>query len=99
SSPRRTSFPYTTLFRSGGNPVPARPVQLVVRGGLPRHLGPHFFQHALAELLAGQPRAADHEEFVLAVLRLDELVGDFVMILEVRSEEHTSELQSPDHLV
>src|SRR5947208_6302855 len=65
--PTSTLFPYTTLFRSGGEPL-------------------------------GQvPGDADVEKFVGLV---EHLVDERRVTGEPnRSEEHTSELQSPDHLV
>src|SRR5258708_11645009 len=69
--PRSTLFPYTTLFRSTGDPttLAAQVSKLKQRFGL------------------------DHVV----------LIGDRGMITQARlterSEEHTSELQSPDHLV
>src|SRR5438552_6198469 len=58
--PRSTLFPYTTLFRSGADP-----------------LAPS--EHRIVQLA--------HD------------VGDVLELHDARSEEHTSELQSPDHLV
>src|SRR4051794_41538954 len=69
--PRSTLFPYTTLFRSGGQAARRR-------GGA--HL-PHG---------AGAARGAR-----LPVHTADRRPGDEAR----RSEEHTSELQSPVHLV
>src|SRR5258708_28407237 len=85
--PRSTLFPYTTLFRS-------RP-----RVGGAEH--------------AAQLRAdAEHREIVgvdqrrldpLGLVGLREVRADRPdpgdVLEQVRSEEHTSELQSPDHLV
>src|SRR5256885_8104581 len=81
--PRSTLFPYTTLFRSRGN-APCAALR---------------DQHdRAAESTAGQPRAVDRW---MALCDIDERVdlrrGRFVVI--ARSEEHTSELQSPCNLV
>src|SRR2546430_3801422 len=62
--PRSTLFPYTTLFRSGQNPVGRRGLEARIR------------------------RASER--------RRVEVRG---AVLEARSEEHTSELQSQSNLV
>src|SRR5258708_9233115 len=85
--PRSTLFPYTTLFRS-----------LEVRRVTARHFGrdvpgvsdvlqrPPHFRPVDVSFADGLPREA-------AVRAIE------VEVLQMRSEEHTSELQSPDHLV
>src|SRR5207244_9634703 len=82
-------FPYTTLFRSGGR---------LLLGRFPRRL-------------AGlQSRLKDGLRLLLGCLLrgLSGLLGGLLRVLgllrrsrggRLRSEEHTSELQSPDHLV
>src|SRR4051794_41650869 len=82
--PRSTLFPYTTLFRSDGNQVD---LDLVENSGREGELGD-----------AG---AVDEDVLVASGLLcpghrgLDiRHIGD-----QPRSEEHTSELQSPVHLV
>src|SRR5258708_13440970 len=87
--PRSTLFPYTTLFRSRA-----------VLGADQRHGA------AVAVLRQLEPavlaRDLDAERADLAEL-LDVLGRDLRVVLDAlavhRSEEHTSELQSPDHLV
>src|SRR5947208_10162572 len=81
--PISTLFPYTTLFRSEG----ARGQQ---RQHAERLLGRHSQEADLA--LVAQPRQPFQRSALQDVphVRLGE---------EARSEEHTSELQSPDHLV
>src|SRR5438552_9124421 len=81
--PSSTLFPYTTLFRSA----------LVERGLEPGDLCLQVGDQ-LSQLLdlAG---AVDAHEPVLLELLLGLLAHDRIP----RSEEHTSELQSPDHLV
>src|SRR5258708_19140270 len=71
--PRSTLFPYTTLFRSAGDPP--------VEGQRVRGAAPQIAVAAAAVRAAGetQHRAGGSGPS--------------------RSEEHTSELQSPDHLV
>src|SRR5436309_5829530 len=67
--PRSTLFPYTTLFRSGGENISAQEVEAL----LVTHL-------AVSE--------------AACVAAPDAVMGE-----EVRSEEHTSELQSRENLV
>src|SRR5256885_9551885 len=75
--PRSTLFPYTTLFRSGGDLPSGR------RGRPGRRLG-----------AVGQPQLRGAHQ----PGREDELPGLAVAVAR-RSEEHTSELQSPCNLV
>src|SRR5690348_17811642 len=87
-SPRSTLFPYTTLFRSLGHaePVPAPRAALVQR-------------HLVAELAVVPGDAGDglHQ---LAPRRAAGMPGVKLGAYQPpRSEEHTSELQSPVHLV
>src|SRR3712207_9309819 len=94
--PRSTLFPYTTLFRSlrrrGGHGVRERGIARPVVGDA---------AHPSRQLLAGEEPGA-------AVLRRDdELNGrrpvavedDDRVVVERRSEEHTSELQSRQYIV
>src|SRR5438552_10978429 len=84
--PRRSSlFPYTTLFRSPA--VVARPIvpEGDARKGGGERPGSH---HGSRDRVAGEVGP----EAVELLVREHELAA-------VRSEEHTSELQSPDHLV
>src|SRR5256885_8717582 len=88
--PRSTLFPYTTLFRSGsGAPRPRRrAVSRVARVARPR------------ARRAGPPRAVRAVPGAPLLLRADR---PFLQVLTRagtrRSEEHTSELQSPCNLV
>src|SRR5256885_5908169 len=91
--PRSTLFPYTTLFRSIKHAVD--PQANACRAGrrvAPRHLD---VVHALLATERGvRDRIAGGVELVRAVqLRIGPLAG------RGRSEEHTSELQSPCNLV
>src|SRR5207248_8301124 len=84
--PRSTLFPYTTLFRSMGDPSGAGDRRDVVAPG--QQPGQSYLRRRGADL--------DGDRF--------DLVGDPQVVLEVRagearSEEHTSELQSPYDLV
>src|SRR5207244_9241420 len=86
-----TSFPYTTLFRSAGV---VRPRPLRHGGGHPRRgAAPTPPRRDGRDLHQGP---GPHERL------LEEPRGhgrDPAQRLAPRSEEHTSELQSPDHLV
>src|SRR5258708_18697326 len=81
--PRSTLFPYTTLFRSTNNPNGVEPIFTVSSSHNP--VG-----------VAGSSPALTQGSSSLATLGWrTESLRDTVN----RSEEHTSELQSPDHLV
>src|SRR5258708_18045564 len=82
--PRSTLFPYTTLFRSA--PVRKGPAARRRRSGRP-------------SLARFRPCVALLEGGFSSVGHLDPLRVWRGLGLVVRSEEHTSELQSPDHLV
>src|SRR5258708_23664370 len=81
--PRSTLFPYTTLFRS--------PLKQISRSTV-RRLVP-VWSASLANEFGeqGQPLVYNGVLYTANVKR--------VVAIDVRSEEHTSELQSPDHLV
>src|SRR5690348_17701497 len=82
--PSSTLFPYTTLFRSAG--VPVRAVEAGICG--------------VRDPAAGRARRrlVRHDAQVGPVAdRADD--GVSVVRESLRSEEHTSELQSPVHLV
>src|SRR5258708_10034032 len=91
--PRSTLFPYTTLFRSITDPhrlaiVAAGPGQFL--DGVIREVHNSDRMRATAAIvppLAGFPPCGC------------ERLRDLVVCQTTRSEEHTSELQSPDHLV
>src|SRR5690348_17682838 len=86
--PRSTLFPYTTLFRSDAG------VDVAERARIDHATGVGEVQDVAA------PQAVivvlDREAEILPDERFD-TAADGVAI--VRSEEHTSELQSPVHLV
>src|SRR5207244_9732487 len=96
SPPRSSPFPYTTLFRSHRPAVDPRrdPVPADEAG---RALMALTFQRMVAAhyLRANKPRRAGIRWFMLTLAIVDGLVIE----VSTRSEEHTSELQSPDHLV
>src|SRR5690348_17898533 len=81
---RSTLFPYTTLFRSSGRQLVGR--NLVVLDG--------FVEHAIVGRIA--PPAGF--ELIVVTVAEEEVGLDEGGIFR-RSEEHTSELQSPVHLV
>src|SRR5256885_13213918 len=88
--PRSTLFPYTTLFRSeGGHPGAHQRARDGVPwcrfDGLAVEEDPRHLEHEVAPFLA--PRVDRH--------RRPDLAHPHV----ARSEEHTSELQSPCNLV
>src|SRR5690606_41445159 len=97
--PISTLFPYTTLFRS-----PLALAQAGLRGDLAGDVLGHTDQAAdPAEAVAAEGMFADLEPVPAAVavtptqLALEHLpVADH--FLQVRSEEHTSELQSRENL-
>src|SRR5690348_17672142 len=86
--PRSTLFPYTTLFRSGKEWDLFRPIENDARIRIVTKKDEkslELIRHDAAHLLA------------MAVQEL--FPGTQVTIGPARSEEHTSELQSPVHLV
>src|SRR5258708_9872923 len=90
--PRSTLFPYTTLFRSWTTMprnLTTDDLEPALIGGLFLSAGGSGQRGADRHLVQGR-MALDYGDVPLA--SLDEIDPD-------RSEEHTSELQSPDHLV
>src|SRR5258708_25300635 len=86
--PRSTLFPYTTLFRSLQELVCHRAAVDVQESLLP---APALLVHSPRQDSFARARLPqDHHPGVARGCLLGELE---------RSEEHTSELQSPDHLV
>src|SRR3712207_7768589 len=90
--PRSTLFPYTTLFRSGGGGEPGGPVvaEVGLRGAERVPVGGCLDA-------AGVDRRRRRPE-VAGTGFAQELPEDPLVLL-VRSEEHTSELQSRQYLV
>src|SRR5258708_9964971 len=86
--PRSTLFPYTTLFRS------IRRIQ-DGRGGR-RKIVIHIHRRAINFYVGEVVRGL---AFDLVHMPIRQQGTDNFANVEVRSEEHTSELQSPDHLV
>src|SRR5207244_8548646 len=83
-SPRSTLFPYTTLFRSFSNKFGSKTLQLAPRCRRQRPPPVHQTQ----------------QHMDCSPMRNSQtLQGRIHSGRSARSEEHTSELQSPDHLV
>src|SRR5258708_23420192 len=93
--PRSTLFPYTTLFRS----LASAPVEIAGRNRILRRM--------IIDSIRDDPewRNGDYEKPIHGLLAMDRFlvisVPPFRIVADGidRSEEHTSELQSPDHLV
>src|SRR3712207_7825253 len=93
--PRSTLFPYTTLFRSriegGGHPG---------QDEQHRKAGDHRREEGEGQLLAGERQVAAQDRPELVELAFEALqLGTRLEHLRLRSEEHTSELQSRQYLV
>src|SRR5258708_24911712 len=90
--PRSTLFPYTTLFRS----IDELNLDRKNRNEPPIRLsiGLHYGQVVLGDIGLNRLEFAVIGTAVNAASRLETLTREYG-----RSEEHTSELQSPDHLV
>src|SRR5256885_6226612 len=91
--PRSTLFPYTTLFRSG--------LEVDALGGAP---GVHSARYAADDPRKAESNTDDEANNASLIRELksvppDQRTGRFVCVIAVRSEEHTSELQSPCNLV
>src|SRR5947208_12041523 len=87
--PRSTLFPYTTLFRS-----------VFKWGGLTQRRSHRLF-HEVDPMLLPETILYDLRFGIRALSRSPWSTAITILSLAVgiRSEEHTSELQSPDHLV
>src|SRR5438552_7398688 len=82
--PRSTLFPYTTLFRSR-----------TTMADLATRQDPHV----KPRLVEGNPTIGQVTETVSKIVESRTPYSWYIALGDVRSEEHTSELQSPDHLV
>src|SRR2546430_15016275 len=94
--PRSTLFPYTTLFRSDcGNPLqPHQPTPVIASVQKTRR-EPHAIGAAALQLTENIRRFRRFE----AMRQHHDYKLTFGEFQEVRSEEHTSELQSQSNLV
>src|SRR5690348_18026725 len=86
--PRSTLFPYTTLFRSVNHLVPVHPDAVVA-------LYTDGFVEFSHDVLGIEHRLAETVALVVG----NTSVPRPALAVKDRSEEHTSELQSPVHLV
>src|SRR5207244_10582121 len=94
--PCSTLFPYTTLFRSYPDRGSRRRGASVRAGSHVRGRDEHEAVRGGADPVASRgPRVAAPRARPVHVAR----EGSAHPLLRPRSEEHTSELQSPDHLV
>src|SRR5207244_13642379 len=91
-APRPPLFPYTTLFRS--RVAPAEAALRRLDGG--SQLGLRAAHNRRPGLLPVKREVAGLGE---QLLQTQERAGWHRPLEPARSEEHTSELQSPDHLV
>src|SRR5690348_17463510 len=91
--PRSTLFPYTTLFRSLGNGRHAVAVLGIAPADGVAVAAGIGAQADVEAGRAGRRQAGGGRGFPVAALAADQGAAD------ERSEEHTSELQSPVHLV
>src|SRR3712207_8288640 len=91
--PRSTLFPYTTLFRPRLSTRPA-----AARAGHDRLLDQHH-RNAVANGVAPVARAAHQPLAFLGHAGLAHGAGEQLQEVVVRSEEHTSELQSRQYVV
>src|SRR5687768_17707127 len=90
--PRSTLFPYTTLFRSADELPAGRPVMTFESTARPTH----YADRILIESGRGTPALG--VPHLLTAVGISP-AGQAVPAASVRSEEHTSELQSRLHLV
>src|SRR5258708_14257174 len=88
--PRSTLFPYTTLFRSGSRRTAmfAPPPEIQRTAAGPGRGAPSFKTGSFFDRRPHPLGAIDHQSRAVQI-----------EIEPIRSEEHTSDLQSPDHLV
>src|SRR5207253_11283143 len=92
--PRSTLFPYTTLFRSS-----CRRLERGVEGVFSRHVPPqprmNLVRSAHVEFLIRRVHVVVRQQHRGA----EERIAQQRAVVPLRSEEHTSELQSRGHLV
>src|SRR5207244_4563802 len=97
--PLCSSFPYTTLFRSGsrfvfGAVVTGHPALRIVKGSNGDLVKEIKFP-SLGEIF--NPTWSPDGKQIAFSSQVGGVTDLFVYDLDSRSEEHTSELQSPDH--
>src|SRR5258708_33611013 len=94
--PRSTLFPYTTLFRSLMFSLPGR-----IKSARYDHLIETVdLLPTLFEFIGlPEPRECQGHSFAPLIADMGRAYEAHDAVFSERSEEHTSELQSPDHLV
>src|SRR5256885_9773787 len=90
--PRSTLFPYTTLFRSMRRAFRDREGVLPALAAAAAHLVPAEIARDVVDAVQGLEEIARQHHILDQFGHVTELIKD-------RSEEHTSELQSPCNLV
>src|SRR3712207_8181149 len=85
--PRSTLFPYTTLFRSLTEVAPGIDIERDILG----HMG--------FEPIVRAPKPMDARIFREPIIGLEQDLLGLSLTERIRSEEHTSELQSRQYLV
>src|SRR5207244_11941452 len=95
--PAPSLFPYTTLFRSGPAPSTASacpdPSANNVAAVVKDYAGYSFHDLSAMQVAVSYPDSTN------AASNRIRVVVNYDYVPYLRSEEHTSELQSPDHLV
>src|SRR5207244_4822243 len=91
-------FPYTTLFRSDRRTAATIPRQGLYLAQTPQVFRRDLLFKAYAQRSRVGPNVTDDCQLVEAIGHPCAVVEGSPLNLK-RSEEHTSELQSPDHLV
>src|SRR5207248_4887232 len=94
--PRSPLFPYTTLFRSNAGAAIAQGLQrerslVLGQFARQRHHGEATLQQRRLQMPDGIARVAEHQR----ARRFEKAQNIDDGMFDVRSEEHTSELQSP----
>src|SRR3712207_8699104 len=93
--PRSTLFPYTTLFRSA---MAEEALPRSDRGALLAIVAEGFFSRLSFGLVTFALPLYARDKFGLSLAEVG-VLASFNMIVAIRSEEHTSELQSRQYLV
>src|SRR3989454_12331959 len=94
--PRSTLFPYTTLFRSGILLTTPESLDVLLTRADRTFAGVRAVVVDEAHLLYNSQRGL---QLALVLGRLKRRAGRRMQVTVMRSEEHTSELQSPCNLV
>src|SRR5207244_11519185 len=98
-SPRATLFPYTTLFRSGLSAGDLGTSWLLTRLIGPATTSEICFTGRLVDAAEALRLGIVNQVSEPGALLDESLRLAAAIVSNSRSEEHTSELQSPDHLV